>query len=597
MGGRSVSAETEERGDCRDGGTGDRVPDLRVRLRAVQAYLGRGTALSLGTEERERLLRECGRLLDELDRCDESILTVGLLGGTGVGKSTLMNALAGEEISSVSHRRPHTDQVILYHHRSVPVPPIEGKEEIRFRAVPHEAGSMEQVLLCDLPDFDSLVGDHRKSVLRFLEHLDVLIWVVSPEKYADAKFYDLLAEVPKARQNFYFVLNKIDLFFEESPAPGREAGYEAMNRVAAGFLEKLRQVGFDDPMLAVVSAREPREGRVPLSANQLSSLRRQIYRERDRKEIQVIKASNVAEGVRRLSSPLDREALSLKSCLRVLEEIAGFLDQERSAWRELGERLFSRWLNEDLRSWMEVTFTRPDALVGAGRGWCGIVLEWKRAVGRLGGTAASIPELEDPEPLHLLEQRWNHLDDHIQHRLLRAGISPQWLADTATDVVNPARWADIRLRLQEHLRNRTEGPRDPGLRMFKILQYAGYLALFLAFLFSLAAEVLQRQPGTPFQPPSWTDLLWALLLQLFGPGGLCALLSFLLLQGALGWWFYMRYKKYLRRRVQKFIESLSRELAGIWVDELDARRDLLKECSRRVEERLAEITFTVQENP
>jgi len=91
--------------------------------------------------------------------------------------------------------------------------------------------------------------------------------------------------------------------------------------------------------------------------------------------------------------------------------------------------------------------------------------------------------------------------------------------------------------------------------------------------------------------------LSALLLQLFSPGGLSALLSFLLLQGALGWWFYRRYKKYLHRRVQKFIESLSRELAGIWVDELDARRDLLKECSRRVEERLAEITFTVQENP
>jgi hypothetical protein len=46
--------------------------------------------------------------------------------------------------------------------------------------------------------------------LRILPELDCIIWVVSPEKYADAAFYLLVAQTAIHQENFLFVLNKAD---------------------------------------------------------------------------------------------------------------------------------------------------------------------------------------------------------------------------------------------------------------------------------------------------------------------------------------------------------------------------------------------------
>jgi len=106
----------------------------------------------------------------------ESYLTIGLLGGTGVGKSTVMNALAGSEIASASHRRPHTDRVLITARRGRPTIPQLPGEEIPWTLIVHRSDAIRQVLLCDLPDFDSLLGQHRERVIQFLEHLDLLVW-------------------------------------------------------------------------------------------------------------------------------------------------------------------------------------------------------------------------------------------------------------------------------------------------------------------------------------------------------------------------------------------------------------------------------------
>ena len=63
----------------------------------------------------------------------------------------------------------------------------------------NEAEAVRHLLLCDLPDFDSLLTGHREQVVQFLEHLDILVWTTTPEKYADERFYAFLREVPKAR--------------------------------------------------------------------------------------------------------------------------------------------------------------------------------------------------------------------------------------------------------------------------------------------------------------------------------------------------------------------------------------------------------------
>ena len=48
-------------------------------------------------------------------------LVVGLFGGTGVGKSSLLNRLSGERIARASAERPTSRNITVYVHRSISV--------------------------------------------------------------------------------------------------------------------------------------------------------------------------------------------------------------------------------------------------------------------------------------------------------------------------------------------------------------------------------------------------------------------------------------------------------------------------------------------
>ncbi len=195
--------------------------DLEAELTRITALLDEGPFLTIGLDDLKPLRQRTSTLHHDLEQIENQFLTIGLLGGTGVGKSTLMNALARAEIASPSHRRPHTDHVLIYRHEEAGEGRALNTEGVPFRHITHSVEAIKQVILCDMPDFDSILADHLQSVRRFLGNLDLLVWVTSPEKYGDGRFYEMLESVPKARQNFYFVMNKADLLFEgEAPEKG-----------------------------------------------------------------------------------------------------------------------------------------------------------------------------------------------------------------------------------------------------------------------------------------------------------------------------------------------------------------------------------------
>ena len=155
---------------------------------------------------------------------------VALVGGTGVGKSTLLNALAGREISTASVRRPTTSAPVAWLPGSAdddslgPVLDwLEVPEPARVhgggdrpsgggRGGPEERdGSMAGPAILDLPDLDSIEAAHRARVDELLPRVDAVVWVTDPEKYHDALLHDeVLAQwLPRLGRQLV-VVNKAD---------------------------------------------------------------------------------------------------------------------------------------------------------------------------------------------------------------------------------------------------------------------------------------------------------------------------------------------------------------------------------------------------
>lgn len=137
---------------------------------------------------------------------------LALAGGTGVGKSSLLNAIAGSAVSRAAARRPTTSEPVAWVPRAAraelaPLLDWLGVRETREHDDPRASG----VAILDLPDLDSIAPEHRARVDELLPRVDTVIWVADPEKYRDAILHDeyLRTWMPRlARQ--LVVVNKAD---------------------------------------------------------------------------------------------------------------------------------------------------------------------------------------------------------------------------------------------------------------------------------------------------------------------------------------------------------------------------------------------------
>ena len=149
---------------------------------------------------------------------------VALAGSTGSGKSSTFNALAGRELAVTGVRRPTTSvtQAAVFE-RS----PSLGADavglldwlDVHQHEVVVDEGLAGLVLL-DLPDHDSTQPAHRAEVDRLVQVVDVFVWVVDPQKYADAALHrDYLQHFAGHADVTIVVLNQIDRLAPEDRRP------------------------------------------------------------------------------------------------------------------------------------------------------------------------------------------------------------------------------------------------------------------------------------------------------------------------------------------------------------------------------------------
>jgi len=140
---------------------------------------------------------------------------VGFFGATGSGKSSLFNAVSDSSLATATARRPTT---------SAPLAGIWGvegsgplldwldvKERHSLPPVPGLADEHTGLVLLDLPDFDSTRVENREIVQRMVGMVDVLVWVLDPQKYADAAVHnDFLRPMASHGAVTLVVLNQVD---------------------------------------------------------------------------------------------------------------------------------------------------------------------------------------------------------------------------------------------------------------------------------------------------------------------------------------------------------------------------------------------------
>ena len=156
---------------------------------------------------------------------------VVFLGGTGTGKSTLFNVFCGAELSIAGIERPKTFGPIAYAHEAVewkdsfPFPemrvhghsPAESPGERpaagargKLAVISHNRECLSHLIIADTPDVDSVEEQNHRIAEDLSLLADVVIFVASPEKYADDIPARVLRRILEDHKPVYYLLNKVD---------------------------------------------------------------------------------------------------------------------------------------------------------------------------------------------------------------------------------------------------------------------------------------------------------------------------------------------------------------------------------------------------
>src|SRR5689334_19673362 len=200
--------------------------NLSDRLDAVARLVQIGSARAGQEGFDPRLLADAEALLaraGERLRLSAHHTIVVLAGGTGSGKSSLFNQLAGAPFSPVGVLRPVTRDPHACVWGMEGAGPLLDWLGIRPRHRYARSSALEEgeraltgLLLVDLPDHDSVVTGGSAEVARLVAQADLMVWVLDPQKYADAAVHSRYL-VPMAGHSAVIAaaLNQADLLTPE----------------------------------------------------------------------------------------------------------------------------------------------------------------------------------------------------------------------------------------------------------------------------------------------------------------------------------------------------------------------------------------------
>jgi len=162
--------------------------------------------------ESRALVRRLLARLDTLRIRLEAPLVVATFGGTGTGKSALVNALVGRECTPSGRQRPTTTRPILIAHPETELDVLELPLN-DFDVQRASTAALRDIVILDCPDPDTneagTAGSNLDTLRQMLPHCDVLLYVSTQQKYRSARVIDEL-DVAAAGCRLIFVQTHAD---------------------------------------------------------------------------------------------------------------------------------------------------------------------------------------------------------------------------------------------------------------------------------------------------------------------------------------------------------------------------------------------------
>jgi energy-coupling factor transporter ATP-binding protein EcfA2 len=330
---------------------------------------------------------------ERLDAPEDPLLVAMLCGPTAVGKSSLINALAGAEISRPGLGAETPAASIYVHERDDPARLFEysqvlgrlGRAEASL--IRHARDDLLHKVLVDTPDIDSAVRRHRETTAVLVHCADLVLFVTSPEKYKTMQGAAWITEQRQQRA-IAFVLNKWD-----RDALGLQ--YVQRERLENDFRAVLAQVGFTDPLVFKVSSLvEQAHGGVGGIENELPRLAAWLSAGLDRSLAGVIQQ-------RRQRAAWGRLSVSLASAVPTPIDGGKFVGQARehiARGRAQSVQLVKCEASLLASVSLEASNTRPS--------FRGLLGGWMRLADRVGHTAQAVRALfRSRGPTGILDNR------------------------------------------------------------------------------------------------------------------------------------------------------------------------------------------------